>query len=79
MCDYDVPKGLDAFVNTMCNEVSWRRSAYTDGKYVINVMGREIDIFFDEYTSGYWLQHSSDTSTLILDNLHKCIVKNKRN
>jgi hypothetical protein len=77
MCDYNMPKALDAFVK-MGNNMTWRRSAYTDGKYAISVMGNEFDIVCDEFTDGYTLECSHyQPDQTVLDALHKCIVSNK--
>jgi len=77
MCDYNMPKALDAFVKMGSNMI-WRRSAYTDGKYAISVMGNEFDIVCDEFTDGYTLEFGNyQPDQTLLYMLHKCIVSNK--
>lgn len=78
MSSYDVPKALDAIVKNIGDNASWRRSAYTDEKYVVTVNGQEIDIFYNDIDGGYWIQYPNTVpSSSLIDEIHSCMTENK--
>jgi hypothetical protein len=77
MSSYNVPKALDSFVKNIGDNASWRRSAYTDEKYVVTVNGQEIDIFYNDIDGSYLLQYYIVPSSSLIDEIHSCMTDSK--